>query len=211
MKQLEEELGKRKSIIHIQNIFLKNALNVYLDRETRGYMIGYELKFYSMHNLLYKISKNLVSEIRNPIQINTNVDINVNENYRLTIKSTDDVWKIRAKNVTMRIIPSRYDNLQPLYGTIEKYGWRHTGAGGRDQIKFEIPECPIISNSMTINGICYKQIASQVSGGGSHGVHTYIILSPKSGNFEIGTWLRVSNQNRGGHQHSYTFPVSVSL
>jgi len=214
-KELEEKLGKRNSIMHIQNVFLTSPLNIYLSRETKNYVVGYEIKSYSNHKLVYKIRKDLVkdlvSKIKNQAEIRIGVDINVQEDYRLSIKSTDSLWKNKSKNVTVRIAPTKYQTLQQLYGAIVKYGWRHTGAGGKDYITFKIPECPIIANSTTITDICYKQIASQISGGGTHGTHTYIFLSPKNGNYEIGTWVRVSNVNKGGNQHWYEYPVNITL
>jgi len=210
-KELEEKLGERKSIIHIQNIFLTKPMQIYISRETREYVIGYELKSYSQHNLMYKISKRLTKEIKNPIEFNNSVDINVQENYRLSIKSTDTIWKISAKNVTVRIIPTRYSNLQPLYGIIIKYGWRHTWGGGRDKLEFKIRECPVISNSNSVNEICYKLIGRQISSGGSHGTHTYIIIAKEHGNYEIGKWIRASNYNIRGRRNIYEYPVNITL
>jgi len=210
-KELEEELGKRKPILHVQNVFLSKPLNIYIDRETSIYIIGYEPKSYAVHSLMYKISKNLIEESKNPIIFNDKVNINVQENYRLSTKKTDNVWKIKSKNVVVRIAPSKYENLKPLYGIIQKFGWRRTGAGGKDYITFKIPECPTISNSTTVKEICYKQISTQISYGGSHGTHTYAIISPKAGDYEIGTWIKVSNVNRGGNQHRYEYPVYVNL
>jgi hypothetical protein len=122
-KELEKELGKRESIIHAQNVFIKKPIEIYLNRETNKYVLGYEIKSYSNHRLIYKISKNLVNKIENPVKFERSVDINIQEDYRLSIKSTDTFWKIRTKNITLRSVPTRYENLQNLYGIIQKYGY----------------------------------------------------------------------------------------
>jgi len=211
MKALEEELGKRQSLIHAQNVFLTNAINIYLDRQSQNYIIGYELKSYRTHYLLYKISKKLISEYKNPIKIKNTIDINVNEDYRLSIKKDDPNWEIKTKNVVVRITPTRYDNLKQLYGIIYRFGYRHTGQGGRDELDLKIPQCPVIANSTTINNICYKLISSQRSGQGTHGTNTYLILGKEQGEYEIGTWLKVSNSKGGRGQNSYEYPVSIKL
>jgi len=209
--ELKEMLGERKPIFHVQNIFIVKPLNIYIGRETEKYLIGYELKSYSVHRLVYKLEKKIISEPKNPITFGDKVDINVQEDYRLSIKTTDTLWKIRTKNVTMRITPTRYNNLQQLYGIIYRFGWRHTGAGGRDYIQFKIKECPIIANSENVNDICYKLISSQISSGGTHGTHTYIILARKSGEYELGKWIKISNKREKGGGNRYEYPVSVSL
>jgi hypothetical protein len=211
MQKLEKELGKRKSIIHIQNVFLTNSINIFLSRETEKYVIGYEQKFYRIHYLLFKISKDLVKEIQNPIKFENGLDIDVREDYRDSIKSSNPIWNVKMKNVVTRIIPTRYNSLMPLYGIFYYFGWRNTNAGGIDLIKFEIPECPLISNSTTINSVCYKLISNQRSGGGTHGTQTYVILSPIHGEYKIGEWIKISNQNRNGNQNMYTKPVFVKL
>ena len=215
MHQEGIELGKRQSIIHIFNVFLTNPINVYLRRESAKYIIGYEPKKYRIHSLVYKFSKDLINkpqfDVVNQIQINTNIDINIREDYRNSIKANDPIWKIKTKNIIIRIIPTRHNDLQPLYGTFYTFGWRKTNAGGLDELEFSIPECPLIVNSSTINSICYKHISSQISGGGTHGLRTYIILSQQHGQYKIGEWIKITNVNRGGHQHVYTYPVIVNL
>jgi len=211
MQKLEEELGKRKSIIHIQNVFLMNRISIYLARETQRYIIGYEPKYYRIHNLLIKIDKSLIVDSNNPINLENGLDINVREDYRYTIKSNNPIWNVKTKNVSVRIVPTRYSNLTPLYGMIYHFGWRKTNAGGIDLLKFEIPECPLIANSNTVSNICYKLISVQRSGYGTHGTKTYIILSKSHGKYEIGEWIKVTNQNRNGKQNMYTKPVTINL
>lgn len=197
--------------MHAQNVFFTAPVNIFPRRETGKYIIGYEPKTYRVHSLLYKISKELIQKIENPTTINVNVDINVREDFRRTIKQTDPNSRIDGKNLTIRIVPTRYNNFRPLYGIIYQFRWRQTGAGGVDQIKFSIFECPTIANSDTINNVCYKKIASQVSYGGTHGTYTYLIFSSQRGQYEIGEWVHYSNVNAGGHHHGYTRPVTVSL
>jgi len=210
-----QTLDKRKSILHVQNVFLTNPISVLLKRETNKYIIGYEPKKYREHYLVFKFSKNLLNEYQfetiNNIQIGINVDINVREDYRLSIKMNDPIWNFQTKNVTIRIIPTRYTDLKPIYGVIFHFGWRKTMGGGRDTLEFSIPECPLISNADTIPNICYKKISSQVSGGGTHALQTFITLAKEHGNYHIGTWIKVTNVNKGGNQHMYTYPVSITL
>jgi hypothetical protein len=115
----------------------------------------------------------------------------------------------------MRIIPTRYptryNSFETLYGILYKFNWRKTRAGGTDEIKFSIPECPMISNSTTVTGICYKKISSQISGGGTHALRTYLILSRERGVYEIGEYVRISNFNRSGHRNSHIYPVVITL
>jgi hypothetical protein len=208
-------MEKRKSIMHALNVFLVNPINVYLKRETQKYVIGYEPKHYRIHHLLFKFSKDLINNFQfntvNEIRINSNIDINIREDYRFSIKANNPIWNIKMKNIVARIIPTRHADLQPLYGMIYHFGWRHTGAGGRDFIQFSIPECPLIVSNNTISSICYKLISTQISGGGTHSLHTYIIISLTRGQFHIGDWVKITNVNKSGHQHMYTYPVFVTL
>jgi len=206
-----EVLEKRKSIIHVQNIFLMNPINIYPVRTTEKYIIGYEPKEYRIHNLLFKISKDLINEPQDSITLNTGLDVNVREDYRYNIKANDPKWNIKTKNITVRIIPTRYTDLSPLYGTFYYFGWRKTNAGGRDYIEFDIPECPIIVNANTINGICYKLISKQISGTGTHALHVYLIISSQRGQFQIGKWVKITNVNNGGNQHMYIKDVVITL
>ena len=204
-------IDRRKSIIHALNVFLTNSINIYIIRETDRYLIGYEPKKYREHRLLYKIGKNLVDKpqfgVVNEVKVNVSVDINVREDFRNTIKKSDPQWHIKSKNITIRIISSRYTDLQPLYGVLFNFEWRHTTKGGVDELEFNIPECPIISNYNTITDVCYRKISSQVSGSGTHALQTYIILSKNRGRYEIAKWIRTSNETF----HTYVYPVSVSL
>jgi len=202
---------KRESIIHVQNVFLVNPIRIYLNRETEKYVIGYELKRYRVHYLTYKISKELINKSENQIIANMNVDINIREDFRYALKRTDPGDNSIMKTVIVRIIPTRYSELPPIYGTIFQFTWRKTGAGGVDQLDYEISECPTISNSTTINTVCYKKIGSQVSFGGTHGTHTYIVLSSERGRYRIGQWVKISNVSKSGRQYKYVDPITVSL
>jgi len=206
-----EPIPKRESILHAQNIFLTAPVNIYPHRETGKYVIGYEPKAYRVHSLLYKISKELTSKTENPIKIQIPVDVNIREDFRNSIKFSDPKTYGLMKNLVIRIVPTRYNNFRPLYGIIYQFRWRQTGAGGVDQIKFSIFECPTIVNSDTINNVCYKKIASQRSFGGTHGTYTFIIISPQRGQYTVGEWVHYSNVNAGGHHHGYTRPFTISI
>jgi hypothetical protein len=156
---------------------------------------------------MFKISKDLISDSQNPIRFNTGLDINIREDYRYSIKMNDPKWAIKSKNITIRIIGTRYAELSPLYGTFYYFEWRKTAKGGADELDFSIPECPTISNSSTVTNVCYKHIASQTSGGGTHALKTYMILSPQRGTFEIGKHIKISNETL----HTYIYPVSVTF
>jgi len=208
MKPIRE---KRNSIIHVQNVFFTTPVNIFLSRETEKYIVGYEPKIYRTHFLMYKLSKQLIRKIENPIKINNPVDVNVREDFRNSLKSTDPNTYGLMKTVVVRIVPTRYYNIPPVYVRIFNFNWRRTGMGGLDLLQLKIQECPTIVNGDIITGICYKRVASQTSGGGTHGIHTFLIVSLNRGEFEIGEWIKVSNVNRGGHQHSMTRPVILSL
>ena len=208
---MKGESVKRESILHVQNVFLTNPIRIYLNRETQKYVIGYEPKIYRIHYLTYKISKELINKAENQIITNTNIDINVREDFRYTIKRTDARDNSIMKTVIVRIIPTRYAELKPIYGTIFNFKWRRTGAGGVDQLDYEISECPTIANGTTINNVCYKRISNQVSFGGTHGIHTYIVLAPQKGRYKIGEWIKISNVSKSGRQYSYVDPITVSL
>jgi len=202
---------KRESILHVQNVFLSGSIPIYIARETQKYVIGYELKNYRIHYLMFKIDRRLLNKVENPIKINTAIDINVREDFRNSLKSSDPNSTINGKNVTIRIIPTRYDTIPPLYAIFYQFQWRETGTGGLDELNYEISECPIISNSSTINDICYKRVARQVSFGGTHGIHTYLLVSPHKGKHTVGKWVRATNVNWGGHRHVYVNPVTISI
>jgi len=202
---------KRESIIHAQNVFLSSPVNIFPNRETQKYVVGYEPKTYRIHYLTYKISKELINNAENSIKNNLAVDVNVREDFRWTIKKNDPNDNSIMKTVIFRIIPTRYNQLHAIYGMIFTFNWRKTGAGGVDEIQFKVSECPTIVNADTINDVCYKKIASQVSFGGTHGTHTYLLLSPQKGQYEIGKWVRATNVNWGGHRHVYVNPVTISL
>jgi hypothetical protein len=202
-------MDRRKSIIHIQNVFLISPIPIYIIRETERYLIGYEPKKYREHRLLYKIDKNLVNEpqfgVVNEVKIDVPIDVNAREDFRNTIKKSDPQWHIKSKNIAVRIIPTRYAELSPLYGTFYYFEWRHTSKGGADELEFSIPECPIITNSSTISDVCYKKINSQVSGSGTHALQTYLVISRNRGTYKIGNWIKTSNETL----HTYIYPVTV--
>ena len=202
---------KRESILHAQNVFFTTPINIFLNRETERYLIGYEPKEYRVHFLLYKIDKRLISKVHNPVKFNVAVDVNIREDFRRSIKMTDQSQDELMKNLIIRIIPTRYAELEPIYVTIFTFKWRKTKMGGYDGLSFKISECPKITNSTTIGDICYKKVGYQVSWGGTHGTHTYLIVSPRKGQFIIAEWIKVSNLSKSGHQHEYINPVTVSL
>jgi hypothetical protein len=210
-----QTMEKRKSIIHALNVFLVNPISIYLVRESSKYIIGYEPKRYRIHSLLYKISKELVSSFQfnivNEIGFSTAIDINIREDYRNSIKANNPIWHIKEKNVVVRIIPTRHADLQPVYGIIYQFGWRHTGGGGRDILRFKIKECSMIVNANNVENVCYKLISTQTSAGGTHGLHTYLILAKDHGKYEIGEWIKASNWNKSGHRNVYVNPVTITL
>jgi len=208
---MEKIRVKRNSIIHVQNVFFTTPVNIFLSRETEKYIVGYEPKIYRIHFLLYKISKDLIRKIENPIKINNPVDINVREDFRNSLKFTDPNSRVEGKTVVVRIVPTRYHDISPLYATIFSFRWRRTGAGGVDEINYKIAECPIISNSSTVHSVCYKKISHQVSFGGTHGIHTYIIISNERGRYRIGEWVKMSNVSKSGRQYRYVDPITVDL
>jgi len=208
---MKGESARRKSIVHIQNVFLTSPVKIFVSRETGRYIIGYEPKIYRVHFLAFKIDKQLMNKPENPIKIDTAVDLNVREEFRYNIKKSDPNSGIEGKNITVRIIPTRYGTISPLYAVFYPFRWRNTRAGGLDEIRFKISECPTIVNSNTINDICYKKVAHQVSFGGTHGTHTFIIISPQRGQYTVGEWLHMGNVTKGGHHHGETRPVTISL
>ena len=208
---MEPILQKRESIVHAQNVFLSSPINIFPVRQTEKYVIGYEPKTYRIHYLIYKISKELIDNAENSIKNNLAVDVNVREDFRWTIKKNDPNDNSIMKTVIFRIIPTRYNQLHAIYGMIFTFNWRKTGAGGLDEIQFKVSECPTIVNADTINDICYKQVARQLSFGGTHGTHTYLLLSPRRAQYEIGKWVRATNVNWGGHRHVYVNPVTITL
>jgi len=206
-----ESMYKVKPILNVQNIFLVNQINVYVKKETEKYIIAYEPKRHTFHFLKYKISKSLISNVKfnkeNGIRINKCIDIIV-EKY---LKEFSEKWEFNVKNVVVRIIPTKYNNLKPLYGIIYQFNWRKTGNGGLDKLEFSIPECPVIVNSSTVNNICYKLVSIQKSAGGSHGLETYLIVTPENGKYIIGNHIRISNLNNNGHRNMHIYPVVITL
>jgi len=168
-----------------------------------------------VHYLVYKISKEVVNKVENSIKNNVAVDVNVREDFRWTIKKNDPKDDPKAdqlmKTVVLRVVPTRYTELQPLYAIFYQFQWRRTGMGGIDELNITVQECPKITNSTTINGVCYKEVSRQLSYGGTHGTRTYMLISPRKGNYEIGEWVHYSNVNAGGHHHGYTRPVTINI
>jgi len=209
MSQIQK--AKRKSILHVQNVFLVNPLSIYYAKQTERYIIGYEPKAFRYHSLVFKVDKKLINEVTNEISIKEQVDINIKEDFRFKIKGTDKGY-FNGIRIIMRIVPSRYMSVyNPLYGIVIKMPWKHTGAGGLTELELNIPECPVITNFNTVNGICYKLVSTQRSGGGTHGINTYIIVSDKKGQYEIGKSIRITNMNKSGKQHVYVNPVYINL
>jgi len=193
---------KRNSIIHIQNVILSELNNIVPNRETQRYVIAYEQKSYRVHYLLYKVDKELVKDKISERR----VDINIREDYRFKIKSTD-TERVLMKNVVVRIVPTRYPSLDPIYAKFITFKWRHTGKGAVDTIEFTVPECPMITNSSNLKGICYKKIANQLSWGGTHGTHTYLIASTIAGEHKIGNQVIISNTGKTYME----IPVTIML
>ena len=208
MKPIRE---KRESVIHVQDVFLTNPISIIYSRETGRYIIAYEPKIYRTHYLVYKIDKQLIKKIENPVKFGIAVDINVREDFRNSLKFTDPNSRIEGKNVIVRIVPTRYHDISPLYATIFSFRWRRTGMGGVDELNYKISECPKISNSSTVHSVCYKKISHQVSFGGTHGIHTYIVISNERGRYTIGEWVKISNVSKSGRQYRYVDPITVSL
>ena len=99
-----------------------------------------------------------------------------------------------------RIIPTRHADLQPVYAKFVAFYGKHTGLGGRDELIFEIPECPTIITSeiMKANSleICYKKLETQKSGGGTHFYKVYLVLATKQGSYRVGYEYYLSNSHR---------------
>jgi len=206
-----ETMYKVKQILNVQNVFLVNPIDIYMVRETEKYVVGYEPKRHTFHYLKYKISRELINEIKfdkeNEIKINNAVDIEISKK----MKEISDKWEFNVKNVIMELIPTKHGNLTQLYGMIYRFNYRKTGAGGVDRLEFSIPECPIIVNSNTISNVCYKLVSKQISGSGTHQLHTYLIIAPLRGQYVIGQQVWISNLNSNGHRNMHTYPVSVTL
>ena len=202
MMGMENPKVRRSSIMHIQNAFISKPINVYVARETSRYIIAYELKKYRAHSLLYKIEKSLINNLDK-----AKVDINVREDYRWRFHMTDQEISNTMKNITVRIIPTRYPEFDTLYTTFVIMPWRRTGKGGTDEFMPNINECPMIANYNTIDSICYKKIASQLSHGGTHGTQTYIIVSRNTGEYVIGKHAILSNSGKTYLE----LPVTITL
>jgi len=199
------------SILNVKNVFLVNPVDVYIVRETNRYVIGYEPKRHTFHYLKYMIDKTLISKLmfskENIIEINNAVDINVD----IKLREISDKWEFNVKNVIMELIPTKHGNLSQLYGIIYRFNYRKTGGGGTDKLEFSIPECPVIVNSNTISNVCYKLISKQISGSGTHQLHTYLIIAPLRGQYVIGQHVWISNLNNNGHRNMHVYPVNITL
>jgi len=199
------------SILNVKNVFLVNPMDVYIVRETNRYVIGYEPKRHTFHYLKYMIDKTLISKLmfnkENIIEINNAVDINVKK----ILREFSEKWEFNVKNIVMRIIPTEYNNSSKMYGIIYQFHYRKTGGGGIDKLEFTIPECPVVTNSNTINNICYKLVSKQISSGGTHQLHTYLLVAPSRGQYNIGNHIRISNINSGGNRNMHIYPVVITL
>jgi len=191
MMGMESPNPKRNSVIHVQNTILSGLENILPVRETDKYVIAYEQKSYRIHYLLYKIAK----ELAKGETANKRVDVNVREDYRWRIKMSD-TEKQMMKNITVRIVPTRYQSYTAVYAKILSFRWRMTGKGAVDQLIFGIDECPMITNYNTVDSICYKKIGNQVSWGGTHGTKTYLIISRATGEYVIGKHAILSNSGK---------------
>ena len=206
-----ETMYKVKPILNVQNVFLVNPINIYAKKEDAKYIIAYEPKKHTFHWLVYKIDKNLVSNIvfdkNNEIKIDNAVDIDVTKKLR----EISEKWEFNVKSVVMRIIPTEYNNSSTIYGIIYQFHYRKTTSGGTDKLEFSIPECPVIVNSNTISNVCYKLISKQISGSGTHQLHTYLIIAPLRGQYVIGQHVWISNLNNNGHRNMHVYPVNITL
>ena len=118
-----------------------------------------------------------------------------------------DTKKETMKNVTVRIVPTRYQSYTAVYAKILSFRWRRTGKGGTDEFMPNINECPMIANYNTIDSICYRKVASQTSGGGTHGTRTYLIVSKDQGEYTIGKHAIISNSGKTYLE----LPITVKL
>jgi len=206
-----ETMYKVKPILNVQNVFLVNPINVYIVRETEKYIIGYEPKRHTFNYLQYKIFKTLLSKLmfnkENIVKIDRAVDIEISKK----MKEISDKWEFNVKNVIMELIPTEYNNSSKIYGIIYQFHYRKTGGGGIDKLEFTIPECPVVTNSNTINNICYKLVSKQISSGGTHQLHTYLLVAPSRGQYNIGNHIRISNINNGGNRNMHIYPVVITL
>jgi len=202
MMGMENPKVRRSSIIHVQNTYLYDLVDIVPNRETDKYIIGYQQKVYRIHYLLYKISKELLRDKISQKQ----VDINIREDFRWRIKMSD-TEKQMMKNVTVRIVPTRYQSYTAVYAKILSFRWRRTGKGGTDELMPNINECPMIANYNTVDSICYKEIGNQVSWGGTHGTKTYIIISRATGEYVIGKHAIISNSGKTYLE----LPITVKL
>jgi len=206
-----ETMYQSVSILNVKNIFLVNPMDVYIVRETNRYVIGYEPKRHTFHYLKYMIDKTLISKLmfnkENIIEINNAVDINVKK----ILREFSEKWEFNVKNIVMRIIPTEYNNSSKIYGIIYQFHYRKTGGGGLNKIEFTIPECPIITNSTNITNICYKLVSKQISASSSHQLHTYLLVAPSRGQYNIGNHIRISNINQNGHRNMHVYPIIITL
>jgi hypothetical protein len=206
-----ETMYKVKPILNAQNIFLTNSLSIYVKKENNRYIIGYEPKRHTFHYLQYMIDKTLTSKLmfnkENSIRINREVDIEINKK----MKQFEEKWEFNVKSIIAKITATKYGDLKPLYGIVYQFYYRKTSAGGHDKLEFTIPECPVIVNSANITSICYKLVSKQISAGGSHQLHTYLLVAPSKGQYVIGQHINISNINNGGHRNMHIYPVIISL
>lgn len=207
---------KKGSIIHVLNAVITSPITVIPYGESEGgrYIIGYEPKLYRAHGLVYKLDKVLLPghvDSGNTVTFNiqSNVDVNVTRDYRVYVKRSDpSTFTGLGTKVQVRVVPSRYvQKFEPLYAVFMQSLWKHTNAGGMVKAVLNVPECPTISNSLTVNGVCYKLLSRQVSGGGTHGMETYIFVSPSRGSFKVGKSFYRSNSGSTKIESDYVVTI----
>ena len=215
IKLMRQQL-KRHSIIHILNAIITTPITIRPSEKFQSdrYVIGYEPKVHTVHDLVYKIDKRLLKQTQQNgnITVTTDgaaVDINVKEDHRAYLRY-EDPHKVLFYDIRTiaRIVPTRYaDKFKPLYVSVQQFKWRSTNKGGEDDLRFKIQQCPTIATSETVKNVCYKIISSQVSRSGLHGVWTYVVVAPQRGTYEIGVHYYRSNSGKTVKH----LPVTVTL
>ena len=218
-KEASQNLGKRHTIIVIPNAIIMTPISFYPAKIQRSckYIYGYEPKKYRIHGLLIKISRDLLSDNgASDIKIAKNVEILVRDDYRILLKTREieKDGKVEKEDIPffgwkrmLTIMPSKYQDLQPLYVGIYQFEWRSTTKGGTDSLQFTIPECPVITKADTISNVCYKEISYQSSGTGTHGTKTFLVVAKEHGYYEVGIHHWSSNY----HKHYRDEPYTVTL
>ena len=170
-----------KSILHVLNAKIQNFIPIRFNRETNQYSIFYEEKTYSIHKLIIKVQKNLNI-------INENTDINVNKYSRLSIKFNTELTRLMlrpdtelSKTISMRIVKSKYTDLQLKYVNFLQIYEKLTWVGA------EVKLIPIISECQTVvkdSTICYKIISTQKAN--THWMNTIAVIKKSQEPIKIG-------------------------